>query len=852
VAGNVDAGTVVGRLRLVDEWTITLAKANRGLDDAKKKFQRDFGEIDALARRTSTTLMAVGAAGGALGVSFVKAAGEMEQTRMALTSMLKSGEAATRMINDLADFAAKTPFEFKDLTVGTRRLMAFGFEAKQIIPILTAVGDAASAMGGDPEVITRTIRALGQMRSAGRLMTQDMNQLTEVGLPAWQWMADAIGVSTSKIREMTEKGVIPADKAIQALLTGMSGQFGGMMAEQAKTALGMWSNFRDEVDHTKVIIGEAFLPAAKHAISTVNSMLGNLTDEQKRSMGQWVVYGSAVAGSGGVLVAISTGIGTVIRNLKALDEALGVSAARALKLGGAVASVLTVGGVLYAQHLKRKYEREKENTKYLTQLPVDIQRLAEQATAEGTFDAYLQRRKALAELRKRGYEMRGGIPLPIDRKKLKAMGYKEVPGGVAPIPKLPQIDPAKLPPPPKWTGPVAPAPVSPAKRQASRQSKPAAEPFDKPAPYYFEPFGPTLEDWERARDEEVQRAQKYYARLRDEIVQRAQKYYARTNLPGYEEVQRVLKAVALPGYEEVQRALKGYAWLRDEKVQRALRTYLPRLRVPASETELERATRQSVQATSDFIRDLLKAEDMEAQRRNRQQRALEERAVRMPSEDQLRYQREAEAEFWAAAAEAQRRRRERWQSSWGNLGQALWDARRDQKAIAEYGRQAADILAGKLFARVWEGGTQALERSLGGLVRIDAKKNPRAAALSRSLPGVLAAGYSIATGQGGALGGAVSGASIGATLAPLLGIGGPLGIGLGTLAGAIFGGNRDAERRHREAQRAREEMNRHLEQINHALTPVADIFRSAGFDLLPGSATFGGSLDEEISRGPRW
>lgn len=820
MAGNVDAGTVVGRLRLIDEWTITLAKANRGLDDAKKKFQRDFGEIDALARRTSTTLMAVGAAGGALGVSFVKAAGEMEQTRMALTSMLKSGEAATRMINDLADFAAKTPFEFKDLTVGTRRLMAFGFEAKQIIPILTAVGDAASAMGGDPEVINRTIRALGQMRSAGKLMTQDMNQLTEVGLPAWQWMADAIGVSTSKIREMTEKGVIPADKAIQALLTGMSGQFGGMMAEQAKTALGMWSNFRDEVDRTKVIIGEAFLPAAKHAISTVNSILGNLTDEQKRSMGQWVVYGSAVAGSGGVLVAISTGIGTVIRNLKALDAALGVSAARALKLGGAVASVLTVGGVLYAQHLKRKYDQKKENAKYLAQLPVDIQRLAEQATAEATsFDASTMRRIALDELRKRGYEIRSGIPLPIDRKRLKAMGYKEVPGGVAPIPKLPQFDPAKLPPPPKWTGPVAPAPVVPAKpapvkRQASRQSKPAAEPFDKPVPYYFEPFGPTREDWERASDEEVQRALKHYART-----------YPPEEWPD----------------EPTPRA-KGYR----------------RLQVPATELseDWEHIARQSALATFDRVRDRLIAEDMEAQRRSRMQRAWEERAMRMPSEAQLRYQREAEAEFWAIrnkmAVEAQRRRQERWQSSWGNLGQALWDARRDQKAIAEYGRQAADILAGKLFARVWEGGTQALERSLGGLVRIDAKKNPRAAALSRSLPGVLAAGYSIATGQGGALGGAVSGASIGATLAPLLGIGGPLGIGLGTLAGAIFGGNRDAERRHREAQRAREEMNRHLEQMNHALTPVADIFRSAGFDLLPGSATFGGSLDEEISRGPRW
>ena len=126
----------------------------------------------------------------------------------------------------------------------------------------------------------------------------------------------------------------------------MSGRFGGLMAEQAKTAVGGWSNLMDEIERTKVVIGEAFLPTAKQALGAVNSALGDLTDEQRRSLGVWTVYGTTVAGAGGVLMVIVSGIGGVIRNLKVLDAALGVSISKATSLGTAIGAAMAARTLL--------------------------------------------------------------------------------------------------------------------------------------------------------------------------------------------------------------------------------------------------------------------------------------------------------------------------------------------------------------------------------------------------------------------------------------------------------------------------------------------------------------------------
>jgi len=48
------------------------------------------------------------------------------------------------LLKDLADFAKKTPFELVGLREQATKLLAYGFTAKEIIPILETLGNISA------------------------------------------------------------------------------------------------------------------------------------------------------------------------------------------------------------------------------------------------------------------------------------------------------------------------------------------------------------------------------------------------------------------------------------------------------------------------------------------------------------------------------------------------------------------------------------------------------------------------------------------------------------------------------------------------------------------------------------
>ena len=192
-----------------------------------------------------TVPLALGSA--AAGRFALDAIASAEQADIAFSTML-GPEVAKEMLADLADFAASTPFELRGLQTSTQKLIAMGFAAEDCIPMLTSIGDAASGLGAGQEGIDSITRALGQMKAKGKVQAEEMLQLTEAGIPAWQYLADVIsnGDIPAAMEQVTD-GAVSADTAIQALKNGMDSDFGGMMAAQSKTLTGIMSNMADAV-----------------------------------------------------------------------------------------------------------------------------------------------------------------------------------------------------------------------------------------------------------------------------------------------------------------------------------------------------------------------------------------------------------------------------------------------------------------------------------------------------------------------------------------------------------------------------------------------------------------------------
>ncbi|WP_010495084.1 tape measure protein [Paenibacillus elgii] len=198
----------------------------------------------------------------------LKMASDAEQAGIAFETMIGDGKKAQKFIADMTDFAAKTPFDLPGVRTAAKRMLAFGFELNDILPSLTAVGNASSGLGLGSDGINRITLALGQMKAKSKVSADEMLQLTEAGIPAWQILADKMKISTAEVMKLSEKGLIPADKAIKVLLDGMNKRFPDMMKKQSESLQGLYNNMKETFENKLLVkwgngIGAALKPRSK-------------------------------------------------------------------------------------------------------------------------------------------------------------------------------------------------------------------------------------------------------------------------------------------------------------------------------------------------------------------------------------------------------------------------------------------------------------------------------------------------------------------------------------------------------------------------------------------------------------
>ena len=327
-------------------------KATSGIKGFADKCNKMTGALSAIAAVQLGSVF-TGMAGGILnmGIASVQAAAQMRQYEIAFQTMLKSAEAGTQMLRDLQQFAAETPFDVPGVVSAGQQLMAFGFKAEEIIPMLTNLGDAASGLGLGTEGVSRLAYALGQMQTSGKLNAQDMMQLTSAGISAWDMLAQAAGKTVAEMKDLCSKGAIDSKAAVQTIIAGMNDQFGGMMAKTSDEVAGLLANIEETAGNTSAAVGKYLTEAfnIKGILKDVSDRLGEFQQkmqtatEQGKSMGDVIkecVPAPVIAAIGAfaaVLVVVS------VAAVAALGAVLGLSAgivAAGAAIGAAIALVI--------------------------------------------------------------------------------------------------------------------------------------------------------------------------------------------------------------------------------------------------------------------------------------------------------------------------------------------------------------------------------------------------------------------------------------------------------------------------------------------------------------------------------
>lgn len=264
-----------------------------------KKSTRGIKNIDKAMKRASSTasifignLSAIGVAKGfqLLNLGIMKTisltkeliteaatlAGNKEGIQASLSGFLQSDEKANKLLTDLSEFGARTPFQVTDLREYAKVLLATGFAVDEIIPSLSQLGDLT---GGKKDILNRILINFAQIKTTGRASLIDLRQFAMGGIPIFSALEKTMGVSNLELEKMISNGDVGLAEVKKAFdsLTKAGGSFHRQMDRASLTFHGMISNLADAWEVAMEKMGKPIIDRLKPVIKFLGELVEKTT-----------------------------------------------------------------------------------------------------------------------------------------------------------------------------------------------------------------------------------------------------------------------------------------------------------------------------------------------------------------------------------------------------------------------------------------------------------------------------------------------------------------------------------------------------------------------------------------------
>jgi tape measure domain-containing protein len=173
----------------------------------------------------------------------VALAASMENLHRSFTAIQGSGAAANQTLTVLFTTAQRAGISFTDATEGFRRLQAGAastvLTTQDLLTGFDNISRGATVMGLSTNQVSHAIAAFEQMLTKGRLSAEELvRQLGNAVPGGLARTAAGLGITTERLRQMAEAGVIPSTIAFTAFQAEM-----GKMADAAGRIDGIAASF---------------------------------------------------------------------------------------------------------------------------------------------------------------------------------------------------------------------------------------------------------------------------------------------------------------------------------------------------------------------------------------------------------------------------------------------------------------------------------------------------------------------------------------------------------------------------------------------------------------------------------
>jgi tape measure domain-containing protein len=258
VAINVDSRNAVSKLRQVQQGAQQTERAVGGLGAAIGKLAVAFAGVQAIK------------------FVFTQAAQLQTQAR-SLEILAGSAEKAGKIIKELQDLGAITPFTSTELIDSAKRLQAFGVETEKVVETTRRLADASGATGAE---LSGLVTAYGQVQAKGRLQGEELLQFQERGIALQEELRKMYGMTGEEFQKALSKGQVSAKAVEVALvnLTNVGGKYANGAIAQSDTLNGKLSTLQDSFQRLAQNIGTFFEPVFKFLLDGINAFLDRVNN----------------------------------------------------------------------------------------------------------------------------------------------------------------------------------------------------------------------------------------------------------------------------------------------------------------------------------------------------------------------------------------------------------------------------------------------------------------------------------------------------------------------------------------------------------------------------------------------
>lgn len=207
----------------------------------------------------------------------------LDQAKINWEVLMGSAEKGQEMLSRIQQFAKETPFDFNSTQKFAQQLKIAGLNGDQLFKTMQVIGDSAQ---GNVEKAEGIATAYQQMSAKGKIQTEEMNQLLERGIPAWDMLAKATGKSKAELMKMASQGKLLSDEYLPKLVDQMDKTFGGGMQKQAQTFNGQLDQLQDNL----LMLGSRGVAPLRQALTGLMKDVNDVFDGKlsvTEMLGKW-------------------------------------------------------------------------------------------------------------------------------------------------------------------------------------------------------------------------------------------------------------------------------------------------------------------------------------------------------------------------------------------------------------------------------------------------------------------------------------------------------------------------------------------------------------------------------------